>query len=435
MPAPTTRTRTPARAEELVRVTRSLTARRAKGSGEVSFDGPRRIPFVASSDVIDSHDEVIDQASWDLSRFLLNPVALWEHAPCVDPVGFWEKVRVEDGKLKAELVLYDAATSPEAERIWRRYCQGGPVACSVGFGSRRPKKEMRDGRKVRVFYDNVLDEISIVTLPANPEAVAEARKRASALYRAHRASLSITTRKASTMNLKQYLASKGIDEAELAKQLGMEPDTMLAGDLSEEQMAALCKALEVAPDDLLQMLVADEEEEPTAASKEGEGGGEEKSDGATDTTEVKSLLKSLGAKSVKEALQKVRAFQHIKAESVEISKRLRALEAKTETDTRAAILAKYRASGVLTKARLDGRVGAHVKTLKTSAELEAYLSTLDPVVDGTRPPAEEPEEGAGPERTLKSKSVDEAASASGIDPEKIRKAHAELQKRRRAELP
>lgn len=145
----------------------TATARRA-----LAAEGERVIPMVLSTAEINSYGEAVDQSSWRLDRFARNPVALYQHDASADPIGYWRDVRVEEGELRATLVLYDDATSPDAARVWARYQQGGPIACSVGFDPGRAVTEEREGREVTVLYDCTLVEASVVSVPADPGAVA-----------------------------------------------------------------------------------------------------------------------------------------------------------------------------------------------------------------------------------------------------------------------
>ena len=56
--------------------------------------------------------------------------------------------------------------------MWARYQQAGPIAASVGFDPGREVKEEREGREVTVLHDCDLVEASVVSVPADPGAVA-----------------------------------------------------------------------------------------------------------------------------------------------------------------------------------------------------------------------------------------------------------------------
>lgn len=385
-------------------------------------EGPRVIPMIASTAAVDSYDEVVDQASWRLARFLANPIALSQHCPWEDPVGFWRNVRVEDGALRGDLVLYDDATSIEAGKIWRRYLQGGPVACSVGFYPGRTEKRVVDGAERKVLLDCDLEEISVVTIPANPQAVAEARRLAAA--RAAHTRGASRSKKASAMeNLKTYLEAKGLDAAALAAKAGMTADEMLSGKMTDEQKTALATALEMELDELLPMLVA---EEPKADP-------EPVTDAAPSPEEVKALLSALGARTVREGIVKASALGQVREESGPLAARVKALEAEREAERREAALDAARRAGVLTPAREKGAVGAYLRGLKTAADVRAYLDTLTPAVPTTKA-AEKP--GANPSVgvvEVDDEDLKRAAKASGLTVEALKRSREAIAERRRAE--
>jgi HK97 family phage prohead protease len=143
----------------------------------------RAIDVIASTDAEDGHGTVVEQ-SWDLKRFKANPVVLFEHgyaggflggkAEEKVPIARAEKVRVEEGKLKARLVFPAAGRHALADEVWNALEDGRLNAVSVGF---RPGKvtreELEGGRERYRLSKNVLFEISVVGLPSNPECVAE----------------------------------------------------------------------------------------------------------------------------------------------------------------------------------------------------------------------------------------------------------------------
>jgi HK97 family phage prohead protease len=148
---------------------RTLRRLDAQSSGTVS--GERIIPMVMSTEAVNSYGEVVDQSSWRLERFLRNPVALYQHDTEREPIGYWRNVRVEDGALRGDLVLSPPGVSADADRIWARYESKHPVACSVGFYPGRIETRTVEGAERRVLVDCELEEISVVTLPADPLAV------------------------------------------------------------------------------------------------------------------------------------------------------------------------------------------------------------------------------------------------------------------------
>ena len=371
-------------------------------------EGEWVIPMVASSDAVDSYDEVVDQDSWKLARFLANPVALRQHCPWEDPIGFWRNTRV-DGLLRGDLVLYKGPLFEESRKIWERYKQGGPVACSVGFYPGRTEKRVVDGAERKVLLDCDLEEISVVTIPANPQAVAEARRLAAARAATNRGTRR-TTKAPAMEDLKTYLEAKGLDAAALAAKAGMTADEMLSGKMTDEQKTSLATALEMELDELLPMLV-DPEAEAVAV-------GDEKAadtDAAPSPEEMKALLSALGARTVREGIVRASALGQVREEAGPLAARVKALEAERETERREAALDAARRSGVLTPAREKGSVGQYLKSLRTSADVRAYLDTLTPAAPTTKA-AEKP--GATDDGAVDYEAL---AKATGYTVEQLRK--------------
>ena len=129
------------------------------------------VPIVASTDAIDRYGEVVEQ-DWRLDNYKRNPVVLWSHDPHDLPIGKALDVRVDNGKLKARIVFAAHAKAQEIAQLWN---DGFLNAISVGFYPTNVRFEKRDGKDVPVLSGNELLEISVVGIPANPEALAEER--------------------------------------------------------------------------------------------------------------------------------------------------------------------------------------------------------------------------------------------------------------------
>lgn len=119
--------------------------------------------FIASSEAVDRHGEVIKQDGWDLKNYLLNPVILWGHDYWKMPIGKATRIYVEDKKLIVEGVWASEKANPEAEQIRNLYLEGMINTVSVGFIA----KEYEGN----VITKAELLEISLVTVPANQEAL------------------------------------------------------------------------------------------------------------------------------------------------------------------------------------------------------------------------------------------------------------------------
>jgi HK97 family phage prohead protease len=128
----------------------------------------RSVDAVVSDETIDAYGEIVDSASWKLERYLRNPVVLHQHDHSA-PMGRAESVRVEGGALCASIVF---ANTDLGNELLQLYSEGALRAFSVGFRPGRVTTETVNGRTVERLLDCELLEISCVSVPANPNAVA-----------------------------------------------------------------------------------------------------------------------------------------------------------------------------------------------------------------------------------------------------------------------
>jgi HK97 family phage prohead protease len=150
----------------------------------------RTADFVASTDAIDSYNEIVDQSTWELDIYRSNPVALFAHKSRELPIGRSTDVMVRNGRLECTIEFATEEMNPEAERVWKMVQGGFLRAVSVGFIPRDYRWEKRNGVEVLVLYGNSLREISVTPVPANHEALA--KMRAVAIGKALQASLTKT---------------------------------------------------------------------------------------------------------------------------------------------------------------------------------------------------------------------------------------------------
>lgn len=134
--------------------------------------------FIASTSTSDRYDDVIDQESWKLDAFKNNPVILLNHRQDMLPIGRATKVEVVNGQLEIE-VEFDLEDELGAN-VARKVDQGFLKAVSVGFQPRKgtmrsdlPSDHRAFGKSGMYYQDNELLEVSVVTIPANSEAVAK----------------------------------------------------------------------------------------------------------------------------------------------------------------------------------------------------------------------------------------------------------------------
>jgi HK97 family phage major capsid protein len=140
--------------------------------GEQSASDPYE--FVMSSSARDRVGDVVEQ-DWDLEDFLRNPIALWMHSSGL-PIGVWERVRIEAGKLVGRLKLAERGTSELIDTL--RSLVEQRILRAVSVGIRSGKAEPLDEKDPWGGYrlsKNTLLECSLVSVPANPEALSLAK--------------------------------------------------------------------------------------------------------------------------------------------------------------------------------------------------------------------------------------------------------------------
>lgn len=155
----------------------------------LTIDGVERQVFVASTAASDRMDDVIDQASWKLDNYRQNPVVLTDHDyRAGNVVGRGEVQVVEGVGLVLDVVKWSSKEYAQAVKLDVE--EGIINAVSVGLrpGRRVARRSLPSTDPLylaegygEVYYDCDLLEISIVAVPANPEAVAvRAAQKASA---------------------------------------------------------------------------------------------------------------------------------------------------------------------------------------------------------------------------------------------------------------
>jgi HK97 family phage major capsid protein/HK97 family phage prohead protease len=125
------------------------------------------LTFVLSDATKDRMGDVIDPKGWVLDNFKQNPMALFNHNSGF-PIGHWEDVKIQGGRLIGKLKLAARGTSDRIDEIISLVEQGILRAVSVGFAPIE-RKPLEDGG-IR-FTKQELLETSLVSIPANPAAV------------------------------------------------------------------------------------------------------------------------------------------------------------------------------------------------------------------------------------------------------------------------
>jgi HK97 family phage prohead protease len=129
--------------------------------------------FILSDATPDRMGDVIEASGWDLVNFKRNPVALFNHNPNF-PIGKWHNLHIQGGELRGELRLAPLGTSPRHDEIRRLVDADILRAVSVGFLPRQSEPLTKGGAGLR-FKRAELVETSLVSIPANPNALAVAK--------------------------------------------------------------------------------------------------------------------------------------------------------------------------------------------------------------------------------------------------------------------
>lgn len=147
----------------------------------ISLD--RALRFTISTGTVDREQDRVALAGWDLMNFKRNPVVLWGHDAGRLPIGRAFDVGIEGAALKAsvEFIPYDIPEAGQfAEAVYRLARDGFIAATSVGFRPIKWDYTQDQARGADDWFPGIdfeqqeLVELSIVTVPANPEALIDA---------------------------------------------------------------------------------------------------------------------------------------------------------------------------------------------------------------------------------------------------------------------
>jgi len=133
--------------------------------GVVDKENNKLLGVIGSTGVIDRHGESVNPMGWQIDNYQKNPVILYGHDYSTLPVGKAERVYVEDNSLKFDIKFADTSF---AKDVFNLFADKILNAFSVGF---IPKKFGVSGQDAYDIMEQELLELSVVTVPANPEAL------------------------------------------------------------------------------------------------------------------------------------------------------------------------------------------------------------------------------------------------------------------------
>lgn len=138
----------------------------------------RVVPFVFSDDSVDAYNDRIDAKGWQFDRSGAGTIALFGHdsSKVENIIGRAHNVRVEGNQLLGDITFATKEENPNAEVVFQLVKGGYLNSVSVGF---QPVEWTLAKDKSRPggidFRKQKLLEISVVGIPANENAVAQAR--------------------------------------------------------------------------------------------------------------------------------------------------------------------------------------------------------------------------------------------------------------------
>lgn len=145
----------------------------------------RTIPFILSTPTVDRENDSIAVEGWNLTTYLETPIVLWAHNASENthehrPIGKNHNTRIENNALRAETqFIGEDETSAEhfqfCDSIYRMYLHRYLTSKSVGFRPIKWSWNEDRGFWAIDYEEQELLEDSCVPIPANPEALIQAR--------------------------------------------------------------------------------------------------------------------------------------------------------------------------------------------------------------------------------------------------------------------
>ena len=141
---------------------------------EVKAEGEGRlIRFRITTDAVDRERDILSPAGWKLDNFLKNPTVLWAHDYRQPPIARAREIIATEHGLSSLAEFPPKGTYAFADTVYDLLKGGFLNATSVGFA---PLKHTYNEERRGVDYlEQELLEFSVVPVPANPEALVEAR--------------------------------------------------------------------------------------------------------------------------------------------------------------------------------------------------------------------------------------------------------------------
>jgi len=136
----------------------------------------RVIEFIASKEVVDRDGEIVRIKGLDLKEYKKNPLVLLNHDRHSLPIGKATKVWKSGDELKIKIKFTEPEEYSVGDTVYKLVKGGYMNALSIGFlpdfdSIEYPEKRPGKKQVYRIFNKSALLEVSVVGVPANPEAL------------------------------------------------------------------------------------------------------------------------------------------------------------------------------------------------------------------------------------------------------------------------
>lgn len=138
---------------------------------EVKSLSDNEIEMIGTTEGVDRDNEVLSMDGWDVKNYKKNPVVLEAHNYWEPPVARTTKLTIDGKKMIFKIEFPPEGVYPRADLFRKLYKLGFMKASSVGFIPAEYKLGNGQDEPRRTFLKQELTEISLVTVPANPQAL------------------------------------------------------------------------------------------------------------------------------------------------------------------------------------------------------------------------------------------------------------------------
>lgn len=145
----------------------------------------RSATFVMTDETIDSYGDIVRAKGCKLDRFENNPICLLNHRADLI-LGTWSDVKRIVRRIEGTTTIAKEGTAPHVDMAYSLMSQGILKAASIGFMPLKVERRLDDNGEPLWSYDILeweMYECSVVSVPANPAALAKSMKEGSMMAR------------------------------------------------------------------------------------------------------------------------------------------------------------------------------------------------------------------------------------------------------------